>query len=144
MNIHEWMGEELPTNVLNQTVEWIARLDALEGQGSSPGENLNKLDNATRAEFFEWLGADASHQQAFVDISEIWAKSACLTSFKRAVQNAHVIPFPTQPLQQKDFDVNQPLLADCPMQPVAHAPAWLYSVTLAIISIGAVVPFVFS
>ncbi|MFC3093275.1 DUF4880 domain-containing protein [Alteromonas sediminis] len=136
MNIHEWLGEDVPAAVVEKAIDWIAVLDDLENKPE---------EQAKRIAFYQWLGEDAAHQQAFAELSEMWAKTACLESLKSKIDASQVIPFPLKSQQNKPASKwgNQPLLADSMMCSNTFAPSWLYGVTLVTMCLGLILPAIF-
>lgn len=140
MNIHEWMGESIPNDVLQQTATWIAMLDALDANVEFLESNLDKLDEDKQARFFNWLGEDTRHQHAFAEMSEMWAKTACLHSLHSMLESAQIIPFPSKIPATEISQSEQFLLSDPLTCGETYSPSWLYSLTLIIIAIGMLAP----
>lgn len=136
MNIHEWLGEDIPPEIIQQSVEWIATLDDLDAKPDAEKK---------RADFYVWLGQNPLHQQAFAELSEIWAKTACLESLKSKIDASQVISFPGMGnnKDQGSHWPNHPLLADPMMCSNTFAPSWLYGVTLVTIVLGLFLPVIF-
>lgn len=134
MNLHEWLGADIPDDVIQQTVNWIAELDDIEGTATS---------NAKKADFYLWLAKDSTHQEAFAELSELWARTACLNSLKDKIESSEIIRFPTNKRAQP-FDTlsSQPILADPLFCSSSFSPSWLYGVTLVTIGIGFITPFI--
>lgn len=133
MNLHEWLGADIPTDVIQQTVDWIAVLDDIDGK---PHLNCKKAD------FYQWLAADPVHQEAFAELSELWARTACLNSLMDKIETSQVIPFPRDKHNQTKLELPpQPILADPMMCSATFSPSWLYAVTLFTIGVGFVTPF---
>lgn len=119
MNIEEWSGYEVSNEVLEQAATWIAVLD--NSQGSEATEDMHTV-------FFDWLQQDPSHQQAYFELSEIWARSACTKSMHDMIDKSVVLPFPTQ--------INNPsqgLLAE-------ESSSWAYTLTIGLIFCGLFIP----
>jgi ferric-dicitrate binding protein FerR (iron transport regulator) len=119
LNIEEWSGYEVSNEVLEQAATWIAVLD--NSQGSEATEDMHTV-------FFDWLQQDPSHQQAYFELSEIWARSACTKSMHDMIDKSVVLPFPTQ--------INNPsqgLLAE-------ESSSWAYTLTIGLIFCGLFIP----
>lgn len=133
MNLHEWLGADIPEEVIQQTVDWIAVLDDLEGTVTATQK---------KADFYHWLALDPLHQEAFAELSELWARTACLNSLKDKIVTSQVIPFQKDNAHQTAENWSpQPLLADPMMCSSTFSPSWLYGVTLLTIGIGFITPF---
>lgn len=133
MNLHEWLGTDIPPAVVQQTVNWIAALDDVEGTA---------ITKERKADFYLWLAADPVHQEAFVELSELWARTACLNSLIDKIETSHVIPFPKNKVNKPLCNGSpQPLLADSMMCSSTFSPSWLYGVTLFTIGVGFITPF---
>lgn len=134
MNIHEWLGEDISPKALDQAVDWIAILDA----------KVNDEEfSEQQAKFYQWLGQAPVNQYAFAELSEIWAKTACLDKLKSTIETSKVIDFPQAEQNSNGIWPEQPLLADSMICSSSSSPAWLYEITLATITLGFVLAFVF-
>ena len=136
MQIDEWTGYVIEERTLNEAAQWIAELDKHKNDDS-------ELDyTATRQlAFYDWLGKDPSHQQAYAELSEVWARCACICSMTSALKSSQVIQFPSSKLVVDDIalfpESNAPKnLFDSQ----SYAPAWAYSASLALIVMGLVLP----
>jgi len=133
MNLHEWLGADIPPEVIQQAVEWIAVLDDVEHQAGATKE---------KADFYQWLAAAPVHQEAFAELSELWARTACLNSLIDKIDTSVVIPFQREKHNHSAEPFPpQPLLADPMMCSSTFSPSWLYGVTLLTIGIGFITPF---
>jgi ferric-dicitrate binding protein FerR (iron transport regulator) len=121
LNIEEWSGYEVSEGVLEQAANWLAVLDS---------ENL---DNNQQIAFYDWLQQQASHQQAYLELSELWAKSSCIKSMEHLVETSKVLPFPSH-LPRPEFQTNIPQ--------TTASPAWAYSLTIGLILVGLSLPIV--
>ena len=121
MNIEEWSGYEVSESVLEQAAKWIAILDS------------KNLDDNQQIAFYDWLQQHASHQQAYLELSELWAKSACIKSMEHLVETSKVMSFPSH---LPGFEIH----AEIP-QPIA-SPAWAYSLAIGLILVGLSLPIV--
>lgn len=129
MNIHEWQGDEIPPDVIQQAVIWIAMLDGLEEDAK---------DTDKRKQFYCWLNEDPIHQQAFAELSEIWAKIACLEVVREKIDVSQVLSFPHNDNRAapKAHQFEQPILSDELSSPATYSPDWLYKTTLAVVVFG--------
>lgn len=150
MRIDEWAGIEVSEIVLQEAAQWIAELDnsanraPLEVDEASYAANLalyEKKSTARQLAFYDWLGRDPSHQQAYAELSEIWAKTACIKSMAAAIKTSKVIEMPVN--AAKPFEI--PLFpngkrASSSYEPTSFAPAWAYSASMVLILVGMLVP----
>lgn len=121
MNIEEWSGYEVSELVLEEAAIWIAALDS------------NNLDESRQIAFYEWLQAHPSHQHAYLELSELWAKSSCIKSMEHMVEKSQVLPFPEQISNTATRSPN--------MQ-TSRSPAWVYSVAIGLIFVGLSLPLI--
>jgi ferric-dicitrate binding protein FerR (iron transport regulator) len=121
LNIEEWSGFELSEAVLEEAANWIASLDS------------NSLDETQQIAFYTWLQAHPSHQHAYLELSELWAKSSCIKGMEHMVEKSKVVPFPSQ-ISRLD---TQPEIS----QPSA-SPAWAYSLAISLICVGLSLPII--
>lgn len=121
MNIEEWSGYEVSDVVLEQAATWIAVLDS------------KNLDENQQIAFYTWLQDHHSHQHAYLELSELWAKSSCIKSMQDLVEKSKVLPFP----DQKTGSIISPEIT----QPAA-SPAWAYSLTIGLIFVGLSLPII--
>lgn len=132
MNIEEWSGYEVSNEALEQAASWIAMLDAPQTD-SLPLSTGAKEDTHTL--FFDWLQADPSHQQAYFELSEIWARSACTKSMSNMIDKSVVLPFP------KAVDAPpQGLLIESNFGRENASPSWAYTVSIGLIICGLFLP----
>jgi ferric-dicitrate binding protein FerR (iron transport regulator) len=121
LNIEEWSGYEVSELVLEEAAIWIAALDS------------NNLDESRQIAFYEWLQAHPSHQHAYLELSELWAKSSCIKSMEHMVEKSQVLPFPEQISNTATRSPN--------MQ-TSSSPAWVYSVAIGLIFVGLSLPLI--
>ncbi|WP_339719645.1 DUF4880 domain-containing protein [uncultured Paraglaciecola sp.] len=121
MNIEEWSGYEVSEGVLEDAANWIALLDS------------NTLDEKGQIAFYEWLQAQPAHQHAYLELSEMWAKSSCLKSMEHLVEKSQVLSFPNQ-LSKHDSEPET--------LPPSSSPAWAYSLALGLIFVGLSMPLI--
>jgi ferric-dicitrate binding protein FerR (iron transport regulator) len=121
LNIEEWSGFELSEAVLEEAANWIATLDA------------KNVDEERQILFYAWLQAHPSHQHAYLELSELWAKSSCIKGMEHMVEKSKVLPFPSQ-TSRLDTQPGIP-------QPSA-SPAWAYSLAISLICVGLSLPII--
>lgn len=121
MNIEEWSGYELSELVLEEAANWIASLDS------------KMLDENGQIAFYDWLQAHPSHQHAYLEISELWAKSSCIKSMEHLVEKSQVVSFP-------DVITKSVTQSESP-QPIS-SPAWAYSLAIGLIFVGLSMPII--
>ena len=121
MNIEQWSGYEVSELVLEEAANWIASLDS------------KSLDESQQIAFYEWLQAHPSHQHAYLELSELWAKSSCIKSMEHMVEKSQVVSFP----DKKSKSAIQPEA----LQP-SSSPAWAYSVAIGLIFVGLSMPII--
>lgn len=119
MNIEEWSGYEVSDLVLEQAATWIAALDSKD------------LQEAQQVAFYQWLQSHPSHQHAYLELSELWAKSSCIKSMQHLIEKSKVVSFPTQTSSLETHPEPPPPLA---------SPAWAYSLAIGLIFIGLSLP----
>ncbi|WP_299075056.1 DUF4880 domain-containing protein [uncultured Paraglaciecola sp.] len=121
MNIEEWSGHEVSELVLEQAANWLAKLDS------------NDLPESQHIAFYVWLQAEPAHQHAYMELSELWAKSACIKGMEHMLEKSKVVPFPVQ----------LPRVVSRPDMPQSLAsPAWAYSLTIGLIFVGLSLPII--
>jgi len=121
LNIEEWSGYEVSEGVLEQAANWIAVLDS------------QNLEDKQQIAFYDWLQQHPSHQQAYLELSELWAKSSCINSMEHLVETSKVLSFPSH-LPRPEFQTNIPQ--------TTASPAWAYSLTIGLILVGLSLPIV--
>jgi ferric-dicitrate binding protein FerR (iron transport regulator) len=121
VNIEEWSGYEVSELVLEEAANWIASLDS------------KNLDENGQVAFYDWLQAHPSHQHAYLELSELWAKSSCIKSMEHLVEKSKVMPFPEQISKQSPQPETQ--------QP-SSSPAWAYSLAIGLIFVGLSMPII--
>lgn len=121
MNIEEWSGYELSELVLEEAANWIAALDS------------KTLDETGQIAFYDWLQAHPSHQHAYLELSELWAKSSCIKSMEHLVERSQVVSFPDKKIKA------------APQAETLHpssSPAWAYSLAIGLIFVGLSMPII--
>jgi ferric-dicitrate binding protein FerR (iron transport regulator) len=121
LNIEEWSGYELSELVLEEAANWIASLDS------------KTLDENGQIAFYDWLQAHPSHQHAYLELSELWAKSSCIKSMENLVEKSQVVSFP-------DVITKSVTQSESP-QPIS-SPAWAYSLAIGLIFVGLSMPII--
>ncbi|GAA6186198.1 FecR/PupR family sigma factor regulator [Aliiglaciecola sp. NS0011-25] len=119
MSIEQWTGYEVSEATLLEAANWIASLDR------------NELDDDQQIAFHNWLQSEPANQHAYLELSELWAKSACLNSVHEFIEKSVVIPFPSE----KKETVSEP---------VTHSagPGWAYTLTIGLICFGMTMPII--
>lgn len=139
MSFEEWAGYDLSQATLDEAAKWLVRLDALESKEPSSTENKHMLD------FYEWLEQDPSHQQAYYELSELWAKSACIKGAGHLLHTSTVLNFSVNDtLNDKPNlldDTSLPMFSVSPQVSSAAAPATYYKASIALILFGLFLPF---
>jgi ferric-dicitrate binding protein FerR (iron transport regulator) len=124
MNIDDWTGTQISDEIIEQAAQWVALLD----------NDSNPRNLASSPSFNEWLSQDPLHQVAFAQMSEIWAKTACLKHVEHLIDSSCVIAFPsTQTNRQQDV-ITTPLLKEQRVE--VAAPPWAYHFAIAMITLG--------
>lgn len=113
---------------------------------------------ALLAEFNEWLNAHTQHQQAYAEMSLLWAKSICIHEISDRICASNVLAFSQsdQHPDENDFATvasafkrkrlsillphNQELSVDSNAA-LASSPAWAYVVSMGLIALGLSSPF---
>lgn len=121
MNIEEWSGYEVSELVLEEAANWIASLDS------------KSLDENGQIAFYDWLQAHPSHRHAYLELSELWAKSSCIKSMEHMVEKSQVVPFP----EKKSKTAEQ---RETPLP--LSSPAWAYSLAIGLIFVGLSMPII--
>jgi ferric-dicitrate binding protein FerR (iron transport regulator) len=121
LNIEEWSGYEVSEFVLDEAANWIAFLDS------------KSVDENRQIAFYTWLQAHPSHQHAYLELSELWAKSACIKSMEHMVEKSKVVPFPGQITKLRiSTEISQS----------SSSPAWAYSLAIGLIFVGLSLPII--
>lgn len=91
-SINDWLGRNVPDAVMDDAAAWLARLDS------------EQSTLADRAAFARWLNEDATHQWAFEELSEVWARLHTLADVRPLLDDPGVRLFP-QPERAAQADV---------------------------------------
>lgn len=161
MSMEEWTGFELSEDVLEEAAQWISALDDFEPANFN-GLNEVQVSLATQVgvkqntveSFNQWLNADPQHQQAYAEMSLLWAKSACIHEISDRLCASNV--FALLPLNQmSDAERNAklsieefkqkklPILLPYPQSidsvntsSAQASPAWAYALSICLIIVG--------
>jgi len=121
VNIEQWSGYEVSEFVLEEAANWIAFLDS------------KNVDENRQIAFYTWLQAHPSHQHAYLELSELWAKSACIKSMEHMVEKSKVVSFPGQiPRLSIPTEIPQS----------SSSPSWAYSLAIGLIFVGLSLPII--
>lgn len=137
MQIEDWIVHDIPDAVIDQASDWIVQLDKLEHDdafaAACPSTTLLRQD------FYDWLNRDHLHQLAFLQLSEMWAKSSMLRHMEHLIDKSEVIQFPNLHAAPA-LDVEPgPILID--HHDTLSAPAWMYNVVIGLVVVGTLIPF---
>lgn len=128
MNIDDWKGSDISEQVFEQATHWLVTLDALDNLHDEEGA-------AVKRAFFEWLEADSAHSSAFAQMSDIWARSACLQGMEHLLDDTTIIQFPLNGnfLEGESHNgISQvPIFNDSTAS--ASAPSWMYYLAIGLI-----------
>lgn len=137
MQIEDWIVHDIPDEIIGQASDWIVQLDKLEHDDSFIVSPI--LAMQMRRDFEAWLNHDHLHQLAFLQLSEMWAKSSTLRHVEHLIDKSEVIHFPTLH-STPTFDVEpSPILID--HNDTISAPAWMYNVVIGLVVVGTLIPF---
>lgn len=167
MSMEEWTGFELSDQVLDEAAQWISALDQIESAKLSDPNRLHansnhQTDTKTFESFNQWLSANPQHQQAYAEMSLIWAKSACIHGMSANLCATNVFPFlaavdgsigaknvngllPIEDFKQKHLPILQPYthnLKPNEMNNVQSSPAWAYTLSMGLIFFGLCSPLI--
>lgn len=136
MQIEDWIVHDIPEPIIAQASDWIIQLDRLEQDASyAMSDKENQL---LRQQFYDWLNQDQLHQLAFLQLSEMWAKSSMLRHLEHLIDKSEVIQFPTMPNRPQFEPELRPSFAE--NGDMASAPAWMYPVVIGLVVIGSLAP----
>lgn len=169
--MEEWAGFELSEQVLNEATAWIAALDdidnaVMQSASEEGGYNLlalqqsdSKVQNALIDQFNEWLNAHVQHQQAYAEMSLLWAKSVCIHEISDRISASNVFSFNQNQANNIQTDFAQraqefkrkhiPILLphnheaqgnnECAQK---SSPAWVFVASLCLIGLGLCSPII--
>ncbi|MFT6267897.1 MAG: hypothetical protein ACJAVV_000702 [Alphaproteobacteria bacterium] len=182
--MEEWTGFELSEQVLEEATQWIAVLDDIQSSvalcehdfaDSAEHKNVEEhylntnlqhvqqsqqAQYALVAEFNEWLNAHVQHQQAYAEMSLLWAKSVCIHEISDRISASNVFAFThskNKPHDENDFAF---LANECKRKQLpillphnqdsqailgrsrASSPDWAYVVSMGLIVVGLTSPFI--
>jgi hypothetical protein len=166
--MEEWTGFELSEQVLEEAGQWISALEEIEsaelnGLYHLPAGALVQTNSnqKTLESFNQWLSANPQHQQAYAEMSLLWAKSACINeiSDRLCASNVFALPqFDNLSNSVKDGNAilsiegfkQKPLPILLPYSQNSHqnessgaqsSPAWAYMLSIGLIFVGLLSPF---
>lgn len=132
MNIEDWQGSDISDEVFDQATHWLVVLDDLDEQHDEESVALKRA-------FFEWLEADSAHSSAFAQMSDLWAKSACLQGMEHLLEDSKIIQFPLH--GQSADALNKDDMTDTPIfndrYASLSAPTWAYYLVIGLIGLSA-------
>jgi hypothetical protein len=168
MSMEEWTGFELSDKVLEEAADWISVLDEIEsteciGFNEIQAEvyEQSNIKREKLASFNRWLGAHPQHQQAYAEMSLLWAKSACIDEISDRLCASNV--FSLSPLNQlsqsrrkqdtalsiEDFKntrlpIIQPYHQDLALNEgnTSASSAWAYTLSICLIVVGLCSPII--
>jgi hypothetical protein len=136
MQIDDWIVHNIPEHIISQASDWIIQLDRLEQDESyAMPQQSNQL---LRQQFYDWLNQDQLNQLAFLQLSEMWAKSSMLRHLEHLIDRSEVIQFPgvsTRPNYQPDMRPSYAENGD-----MISAPAWMYPIVIGLVVLGSLAP----
>lgn len=169
MSMEEWTGFELSDEVLEEAAHWISVLDEIESadriglskKQSELGEPVD-IKREKLASFNRWLSAHPQHQQAYAEMSLLWAKSACIheISDRLSASNVFSLSHLTQPSHSKRkqdtaISIEEFKNARLPIIQAYHqdlapsegntsvsSPAWAYTLSICLIIVGLCSPII--
>jgi ferric-dicitrate binding protein FerR (iron transport regulator) len=145
MNIDDWTGTDISDDIIEEAAYWVAALDA--ENADEPLLVMASVSAVADIElpFYVWLNQDPVHQMAFAQVSELWAKTACLKHVEHLLEPSQVLAYPRRFAKSAKAS-NQGIISDAPLlqdQRIETAsPSWAYNLVIGIISFGFVVSFV--
>lgn len=99
MSVDEWVGYGIPEDVLDTASKWIAVLDS------------ERVEESVQNEFLLWLQQDDMHQVAFMELSELWARTSIIKQCHHLIEENQVIQFPVSDSCEPNIAIsNQNLL----------------------------------
>lgn len=126
----EWSGAKISEQAWLEASDWLARMDRQEFDEIS---------------FSAWLYKHPDNSLAYFQLSEMWAKSACLREAEQYIERSSVITFPTPisadcgPMSVAPESLPVEILADD--QVVNDAPAWTYYLAIGLAVAGLISSF---
>jgi ferric-dicitrate binding protein FerR (iron transport regulator) len=86
-------------------------------------------------QFFDWLQAAPSHQHAYFELSEMWARSACTKSMSDMIEKSVILPFPTQTDKPSHTLLTEPTFGE-----QTADSSWAYTLAIGLIFCGLIIP----
>jgi hypothetical protein len=167
--MEEWTGFELSDKVLEEAAHWISVLDDIEST-ESIGLSIKqaeafKQSNIKReklASFNRWLGAHPQHQQAYAEMSLLWAKSACIHEISERLCASNVFSLSSinqlslgkrkqdtaqsiEEFKNTRLPIIQPYHQDLALiedNGSVSSPAWAYTLSICLIIVGLCSPII--
>lgn len=167
--MEEWTGFELSDEVLEEAAHWISVLDEIESTEfisvSKKHDGENKQLNIKREKlesFNQWLCAHPQHQQAYAEMSLLWAKSACIHEISDRLCASNVFALPSlnklsnakrklgaglsiEEFKNCRLPIIQPYHQDLSPNEGSTSlasPAWAYTVSICLIVVGLCSPII--
>lgn len=140
MQIEDWIVHDIPEHIIATASDWIVQLDKLE-QGDNPTLLSAGAEQKLRQQFYDWLNQDQLHQLAFLQLSEIWAKTSMLKHMEHLMIKSEVIPFPGRGINLPAGAEHSPILLE--HSDALSAPAWMYFVAIGLVVTSFFAPLLF-
>ena len=169
MSMEEWTGFELSEQVLEEAGQWISALDEIESAELNGLHHLpagvavqTNANQKTLESFNQWLSANPQHQQAYAEMSLLWAKSACINEISDRLCASNVFAFPQfdhlsnsaktanalmsiEDFKQRHLPILQRYtqnLHSNDTDSTQSSPAWAYALSIGLIFVGLFSPFI--
>lgn len=169
MSMEEWTGFELSDEVLEEAAQWISVLDDIEstklnsfGQQLDDANNKSNFQREKLESFNKWLSAHPQHQQAYAEMSLLWAKSACMHEISDRLCASNVFPLSSlnhlsnnkskqgawlsiEEFKNSRLPIIQPYHQDLTLnddKTSQSSPAWAYALSICLIAVGLCSPFI--
>ena len=167
--MEEWTGFELSDEVLEEAAHWISVLDDIESTKlnslSQQGDDTNNKSNVQREKlesFNIWLSSHPQHQQAYAEMSLLWAKSACIHEISDRLLASNVFAMSSlnhlsnnkskqstwlsiEEFKNSRLPIIQPYHHDLPLNDnntSQSSPAWAYALSIGLIVVGLCSPII--
>jgi hypothetical protein len=153
MSMEEWTGFELNEQVLEDAALWISKLDEIESPelsdfNQSPASLAMQTNTKQEVleSFNQWFSSNIEHQQAYAEMSLLWAKSACIHEISDRLCASNVFAFPlAEHLSSTIKEASGALphtqiLLSNEMKNPPTSPAWAYTITIGLILVGLCTP----
>ena len=136
MQIEDWIVHDIPEHIIIQASDWIIQLDKLEHDEKSL--LLGASDEQLQEQFYQWLNNDPLHQMAFLQLSEMWAKSSMLKHMEHLIERSEVLSFPS--LYGPSSTYAEQTIRVSESNQLVSAPAWMYAAAIGLILAGSLAP----